>query len=116
MRKEIKQQRKQFITAIFLLFLFIMVGTCLAEVQMNGLTMESAFSKILNIRYGQDANGSEVTVYVLGECLETSDIDAPLINTDVEYLKREAYEYWQVARIAVKNMNQLVEKYYIEFL
>lgn len=65
MHKTAKEIRWIFGRGIVFLFIFILLGIFTVEMQLNELTLESDFAKVLNIR--QEQKTQDYTIYLMGD-------------------------------------------------
>lgn len=122
MRKEEKQKRI-IGPAVLLLIIFIFSGLYLVEIQLNDLTRDSEFTKILNIKRDQETK--EVMLYFMGEdnalgkwAYLKYDVNESEITISVAENRNLhiPYKKWYV--VMTDNLNDAktaAERYYAEF-
>lgn len=106
MRKAERDRRRNFAYAVAGLFLFIFCGVILVEMQLNQLTADSGFTKVLNIRRGQAADS--VDIYCMGEVFT-------LPEPDYAEAQKQANIYFRKASIALYGLSEEARQYYRDF-
>lgn len=118
-----EKQKNFFGYAILLLFVFIFSGIVVVEVQLNDLTRESDFAKVLNIKRNRDTQ--EVVVYFMGETNDIGKVDYLKVDlNESEIIVMVAddrnikfpYKKWYLEGInVVDNLKEKAKQYYAEF-
>lgn len=138
MRRNDREVRRKFIYGIGILFVFIAAGIFAVETQLNTLTLESEFAKVLNLK--RDQTAKELSFYFLGERISLGEWEMPTAELKDDYIVvrlggeketawpigwlrdltgknredaiRNVYVYYKKAREAARDMRETMEEYY----